>query len=108
MKKIIKAVFAIVAIVITNVAFTPAGNGVKIKSSDVKWTGKGLNEKLVLKKNNQVIIKISPKFFRPSEVNVLIGDSSKASSKLNWKARTNLDELIKIMIDEELKYFNEN
>ena len=75
---------------------------------DVKWTGKGLNEKLLLKKNNQIIIKINPKFFRPSEVNVLIGDSSKASSKLNWKARTNLDELIKIMIDEELKYFNEN
>ena len=72
---------------------------------DVKWIGHGLKEKLVFKNNNKVIIKINPKFFRPSEVNILIGNSSKAKKKLNWTPKTNLKELIKIMIDEEKKYY---
>ncbi len=72
---------------------------------NVKWVGKGLSEKLVYKHNNKTIIKINPKFFRPSEVNILMGDSSKAKKELNWKPKTNLKKLIKIMIDDEIKYY---
>ena len=77
----------------------------KYLKMNVAWTGKGLNEKLINKDSNKTIIRINPKFFRPAEVNILIGDSKKAQKKLKWKPNTNLDQLIKIMIDEELKYY---
>ena len=75
----------------------------KIKT---KWIGKGLNQKLINKKNNRVIIKINKKYFRPSEVNYLRGDSSKAQKELKWKPKTDLKKLVKIMIDEEIKNYN--
>ena len=67
--------------------------------------GKGLNERLINLKNNKVIIKINPKLFRPSEVNLLNGDFSLAKRDLNWHPKTNLEELVKIMIDDEIKYY---
>ena len=70
-----------------------------------KWVGKGLKEKLINVKNNQTIIKINPKYFRPSEVNFLKGNSKKAKKNLGWYPKTNLKKLIKIMVDEEIKYF---
>ncbi len=77
----------------------------KYLKMNVKWVGKGLNEKLINKDNNKTIIKINPKFFRPSEVNILIGDCSKAKNELKWKPKVNLNELVKIMIDEEIEYY---
>ncbi len=71
-----------------------------------KWSGKGINEKLINLKNNKTIIKINSKYFRPSEVDLLIGDSSKAKRILKWKPSTDLKKLVKIMIDEEIKYSN--
>ena len=78
---------------------------VKILNLKTKWVGKGLNEKLINIKNQKIIIKISPKFFRPSEVNMLRGNPSKAKKKLKWIPKTNLDDLIKIMIKDELKFY---
>ena len=69
-----------------------------------KWVGKGLDERLINISNNKPIIKINPKFFRPAEVDLLIGDSTKAQKILKWKTKTNLKQLVKIMIDEEIKY----
>ena len=76
----------------------------KYLKMNVTWKGTGLNEKLINKNSNKTIIKINPKFFRPAEVNILIGNSKKAQKKLKWKPNTNLDQLIKIMIDDELKF----
>ena len=73
-----------------------------------KWVGKGINEKLVNLKNKRVIVKINPKLFRPSEVNILKGNSSLAKKELDWHPRTDLKKLVKIMIDEELKYYSNN
>ena len=70
---------------------------------DTKWVGKGLNEKLINKKDSKIIIKINKKFFRPAEVNFLKGNYKKALIKLGWQPKTNFRNLIKIMIDEELK-----
>ena len=78
---------------------------VKIFNLKTKWVGKGLNEKLINIKNQKIIIKINPKFFRPSEVNMLRGNPSKAKKKLKWIPKTNLDDLIKIMIENELKFY---
>ena len=71
-----------------------------------KWVGTGIKERLINKKNNQVIVKINPKYFRPSEVNLLKGNSTKARKKLNWYPKTNLKKLIKIMVDEEIKHYD--
>jgi len=73
-----------------------------------KWVGSGLNKKLIEKKTNRTLIKINKKFFRPAEVNYLKGDSGKAKKDLNWHSKTSLKELVKIMIDEELKYYSKN
>ena len=73
---------------------------------DAKWIGKGLNTKLINTKTNKVIIKINPKFFRPSEVNYLKGDFTKAKKKLNWKPKIALKELVELMLKDEIKYYN--
>ena len=56
-------------------------------------------------KKNKIIIKTNPKFFRPSEVDFLIGDSSKAKKKLGWSPKLSLEDLIKDMIDADLKRY---
>ena len=72
-----------------------------------KWIGKSsLNKKLIHTDTNKVLVKINKKFFRPAEVNFLKGDFSKARKELNWKPRTDFKKLVKIMVDEELKYSN--
>jgi len=80
---------------------------VKILNLKTKWTGKGLNEKLLNTSNGKIIVKINPKFFRPAEINILKGDASKAKKKLKWVPKTNLENLIKIMIDDEIKFYQD-
>ncbi len=55
-------------------------------------------------RENDVIVEVSPKYYRPTEVDLLIGDASKAERELGWKARTKFDELIKIMIEADLEF----
>ncbi len=69
---------------------------------NLRWVGKGLNEKAYDKKSNKLIVSIDKKFFRPTEVDYLYGDSSKAKKILKWSPKTNLDKLIKIMCDYEI------
>lgn len=72
---------------------------------NTKWIGKGLNEKLVNTENNKIIVKINKKFFRPSEVNYLRGNYSKAKKILKWKPNVNIKELVKKMLDYDLKKY---
>jgi GDPmannose 4,6-dehydratase len=62
----------------------------------IRWTGKGLNEKGYL--DNKLRILIDKKYFRPSEVNNLLGDSSKAARELKWKPKITIEQLIDEMI----------
>ncbi len=55
-------------------------------------------------KENEIVVRVSPSYFRPTEVDLLIGDSSKAEKKLGWKAKTKFDRLVKIMIDADLEF----
>ncbi|MFH1627079.1 MAG: GDP-mannose 4,6-dehydratase [bacterium] len=75
----------------------------KILGMDIKWTGSGFNEKGIDKKTGKVIIEIDPKYFRPAEVDLLIGDNSKAKKELGWKPKTSFKELVKIMIESDLE-----
>ena len=69
------------------------------------WKGTGLNEKALDKKTKKVIVRIDKKYFRPTEVNYLYGNSSKAKKKLKWSPKTNIDQLIKKMCDHEIKKY---
>ena len=69
---------------------------------DYKWTGIGMNEKVINKANNKTIIKIDKEFFRPAEVDLLIGNSSKAKRQIKWKPKTNLKNLVKLMVDYDI------
>ncbi len=70
------------------------------------WQGKKGNEKLRLKKNNKVIIKINKKFYRPNEVELLLGDPRKTFKNLKWKPEVNFKQLVKIMSLSDLKKYN--
>ena len=68
----------------------------------IQWKGRGINEKGYWK--NKCIIEIDKEYFRPTEVNSLKGDSSKARKVLGWKPNTNIKSLIKEMIEFENSY----
>ena len=72
----------------------------KIKLS---WHGKGIKE-VGKDINKNVIIACDKAYYRPLEVNTLLGDSKKARSKLKWKPNTNLNQLVDEMIEKELNY----
>ena len=75
----------------------------KILGMDIKWTGSGLKEKGIDKKTGKIIIEIDAKYFRPAEVELLLGDSTKAKKELGWKPKTSFKALVKLMVDADLK-----
>jgi GDPmannose 4,6-dehydratase len=70
-----------------------------LKGFDIIWKGDGINEKGYDKNSGKLLIKIDEKYFRPAEVDLLIGDYSKAKKELNWKPKISFDELVKRMVD---------
>ncbi len=68
----------------------------------IEWRGEGIDEK-GYDENGRAIIEIKPEFYRPAEVQTLLGDASTAREKLGWKPKTNFDELIKMMVESDLK-----
>ncbi len=67
----------------------------------IKWEGSGTSEIGKRKDNGNVVIQIDPRFFRPAEVDALVGDPKKAHESLGWKPSTNLEELIQEMIEAD-------
>ncbi len=65
------------------------------------WKGKGENERGINKKTGKTIVTIDPHYFRPSEVDHLLGDATKAQKILGWKPQVSFDELVKIMINHD-------
>ena len=75
----------------------------KILGIDLVWKGKGLKEVGIDKKTKKEIIRIDAKYFRPAEVDQLLGDPTKAKKILKWKPKTTFKQLVKIMLEEDLK-----
>jgi len=71
----------------------------------LKWEGKGVTEKGINTKTNKVVVEVDPKYFRPTEVELLIGDASKAKKELGWEPTTTLEQLVKEMVAADLKLF---
>ena len=72
-----------------------------LKGFNIKWKGEGVNEVGYDEKSKRVLIKVSQEYFRPAEVNKLLGDSSKAKSILNWEIKMDFDDLVKDMVDAD-------
>ena len=76
----------------------------ELKWGGIIWEGKGLNEIGKRIDNNKIVIRIDPKFYRPSEVESLLGNPEKALKKLEWKPKTNLEGLVNEMIKKDIEY----
>ena len=74
-----------------------------IKGIDIQWKGEGLEEIGYNKNNGKKLILISKKYFRPSEVDELLGDSTKARNELNWKPKYSFDDLVNEMVENDTK-----
>jgi len=70
---------------------------------EISWSGKGVDEKGIDTKTKKTIVKIDPYYFRPAEVDALLGDSSYAKRKLGWDAKTTFYDLVNLMVDYDLE-----
>jgi GDPmannose 4,6-dehydratase len=74
----------------------------------IEWSGKGVDEIGVNKTTGQVLIKISPDYYRPTEVDSLLGDCTKANTILSWKHKTNFIDLVHEMVDYDVSQSSSN
>jgi GDPmannose 4,6-dehydratase len=69
----------------------------------IKWQGSGADETGVDEKSGKTVVRINPKFYRPAEVELLLGNPAKAESALGWKREISFDEMVKRMVENDLK-----
>ncbi|MDZ4205256.1 MAG: GDP-mannose 4,6-dehydratase [Bacteroidales bacterium] len=74
-----------------------------VLDEEIIWKGNGIDEKGYLKSTGNEVVAIDPRYFRPTEVELLIGDYSKAKEKLGWEPKTTFKELVRIMVEEDYK-----
>ena len=65
---------------------------------EIHWTGSGVNEKGLDRKSEKVLVDVNPRYFRPTEVEVLLGDPMKAENELGWKRKVSFEDLVKMMV----------
>ena len=72
---------------------------------NLRWEGEGVNEKGIDTATGKVLVEVDPKYFRPAEVDQLLGDPTKAKTQLGWNPRkTSFEELVKIMVEHDMKF----
>ena len=72
---------------------------------ELRWEGEGVSEKGIDVKTGKSLVEVDPKYFRPAEVEQLLGDPTKARELLGWNPRkTSFPELVKIMVDHDMKF----
>ena len=69
----------------------------------IRWEGAGVDEKGYDEANGNCIVSVDPRYFRPTEVETLLGDASKAREKLGWEPEISFDQLVAEMVREDLK-----
>jgi GDPmannose 4,6-dehydratase len=69
----------------------------------LRWQGTGVHEKGIDAKTGKIVIEIDPKYFRPTEVDLLLGDPSKAKAKLGWEPKVTFEGLVNMMVDADLE-----
>lgn len=74
----------------------------KVIGIDIRWEGSGADEKGYDKKNGALLVLVNPKFYRPAEVDILLGDASKAKKILGWEPKVSIPQLAEIMVKNDI------
>ncbi|MBE8953966.1 MAG: GDP-mannose 4,6-dehydratase, partial [Quinella sp. 1Q7] len=72
---------------------------------ELEWRGTGVDERGYCSRTGKLLVDVNPKFFRPAEVDLLLGDASKAERLLNWRRNVSFRELVKMMVQADLKLY---
>ena len=82
----------------------------KAAGIDLVWEGEGVGTRGVDRKSSKILVDVSPDFYRPAEVELLLGNSTKAKKRLKWEATTSFSDLVALMVESDLKrlQFNKN
>jgi GDPmannose 4,6-dehydratase len=75
---------------------------------EIEWQGEGVDEKGIDKNTGKVLVEVDPKYFRPTEVDLLIGDPSKAKEELGWEPEVKFKELVQLMVQSDLEAIEEH
>jgi GDPmannose 4,6-dehydratase len=75
----------------------------KAADINISWEGEGINEKGIDTASGKTIVSINPEFYRPAEVELLIGSPEKAKKELGWEPKTTLEELCRMMLEADIE-----
>ena len=75
----------------------------RVLGEEILWNGNGINERGILKSTGKEVVSIDSRYFRPTEVDILIGNPAKAKEKLGWEPKTTFKELVKIMVSSDFE-----
>lgn len=78
----------------------------KIVDIEIEWEGEGVKETGKNKATGDIVVRVDPKYFRPTEVELLLGDPAKAKAKIGWEAKTSFDDLVKDMVEHDVEQFS--
>lgn len=70
---------------------------------EIIWNGKGVDETGILKSSGKVVVRVDPRYFRPTEVDILVGNPAKAKKVLGWQPKTTFRDLVRIMVDSDFE-----
>jgi GDPmannose 4,6-dehydratase len=79
----------------------------KCINREIKWIGAGVDEIGIDSNTNEVLVRVSEKYFRPTEVDLLLGDSTKARNNLGWKHTVSFEELVKDMVESDIQLYKQ-
>lgn len=80
----------------------------KAVSINIQWEGKDENEVGINPENGKILVKVNPNFYRPAEIDLLIGNPEKSKKELNWEPKTTLEELCQMMVDADIHRNTQN
>ncbi|GAA3056865.1 GDP-mannose 4,6-dehydratase [Rhizobium viscosum] len=75
----------------------------RVAGMDIEWRGKGVDERGYVRGTDRCLIEVDPRYFRPTEVDLLLGDPTKAERELGWRATTTLEEMIVEMVNSDIR-----
>ena len=75
---------------------------------DIEWKGQGIQEQGIDISNGRALVEVDPRYFRPTEVELLVGDATKAREKLGWRHEMNLNDLVAEMVREDVRIIGTN
>ena len=75
----------------------------EVVNIEIDWQGSGVDEQGINRATGDVVVQVNPKYYRPIDIDLVLGDASKAWKKLGWKSAVKFDQLVKIMMEADLE-----